>query len=865
MIWNPNGWNTLDMIIVMTEENAGADVTWMLPVIVGGPKHSVLLADDVIIERLERWETPTSMPTLSDPPSQTPTTFCGKNFVKNGELEEGTSSWFGYGNPIAIDDEPGFGGSGHALKAYNRNSWHRGIGQWLDFSCFSQNSTLHIQAKVKLYDQDSHTGITSCLPMNTLNDLCPMVRLLTRKSDGSHHWDILRDTNMNWNPNDWSDFDIKVKLTPDNSGDDIIHFRPFFVGGPKNSVLVIDNVQITLTDETDIEPTLPEPEYCRSTGDPHFRAFNGTRFDNHDIGWQTLYEMGKVKVEAEHALFKPRGRVMINRAWRVFYDGNIIEQGERGAAPSNDGVIVLYDPMVMIEITARDFRKYDWFVDEFLYNIWIMTPHYEYASGLCADKQVANEPPEFPEDPTVTIDVANIACANLIGTDLHDDCVADVRLFDDIEGIEDIVGVAAAANVAVIKVVATIQSLTKTDSASEAEDQLLVEEDQPEEVDRNVESAAENIVLDDDEDVIKTTRKLEVEVETEGDAFKESQSGVNGDPVIIGLQHQTFNFHGKNDTWYANVGTSIFQWNMKFHLFPECAGEDAMYVTSMAISIDKSRNGLSSNVGTNAIIISIIDENQAFTGCKTTGLCLGDGSLRINVNGNIYDEPGDYKISNDLRIVAHNTWEACSRKWYDYDEAMLKRDKEEYTARRLGRTPWRFGHKTRRLDRMMEKDPINFVMDARENMVAPLRCGEWIQNRMHNNDLFLQQGGWSTIYIETPKASFQVEYRQIQRDTEEIRHGGGSGGPEDLIIEGILFQGDAQKCTSHVLDAWLTHSAPEVRQEEWNGILGETKTSKVNVDGTVVLENRNILLKGTDEDYEVGSPFSRDFVAKMMQ
>jgi len=859
MIWNPDDWNTFDVIVEMTEKNAGPDITWMLPIFVGGPVGSVLLIDDVKIERLELWETPTAAPTASIAPSSSPSVFCTKNFFKNSDAEDGTSRWFGWGNPIGIDESPGFGGSGNALKAYNRNSWHRGIGQWVDFSCLTTNVTLHFQAKVKLYDQSTGAGITTCEPRDTLSLACPMIRLFTRKDDGSRRWDIFRDWDMVWNPNGWSYFDLKLRMTPENSGDDLTQFRPFFVGGPVDSVLVIDEASVTVIDDPGVAAIPPSPKTCRSTGDPHFISFNGTRFDNHDEGWQTLFEVGKVKVEAEHKPF--RGSIMINRGWRVSYDNQIIEQGAGGVVPSSSsdgglsGTLVMYEPFVMVRINTRDFEKYAWFEYRFLYDIFITTQSYEDedATGLCADRGVVNEIPVFPENPNVSEEEANAACADLLGTDVYEDCVADVRLVDDAEATEDLVADAKVVLATESEIEVSIQSSKEVQNANQAEEEAMEQEPAPEEPEEDDDD--EEVTLQDDSAVIATTKDNEVAVKAAGDAVAEAASGVNGDPVIMGLRNQSFEFQGKADTWYASVAATKFQWNMKLHAFENCVGQEGMYVTSLGMSVDKKTGG------SHNVLISVTDENQVFPGCEAGLPCLGDGSLRIEVDGQIFQEPGDHKISNDLRIVTYNTWSACSRKWWDYDAAISAREDFEYlgaleSSRRLGGSSFF----RRRRDLMTHTDPLEFLLNSREHMANPAMCADWVEMRSANKDLFLQLGGWSTIFIETPHVSFQVEYRQINRGNIETEQGGGSGGPEDITIEDITFFGTQHSCKAHVLDAWLTHSSAASKKETWYGVVGETRTSDIKGGEGIPVNDREQVIQGEDNSYEVAGPFDRGFV-----
>eukprot|EP00547_Thalassionema_nitzschioides_P013014 CAMPEP_0194259840 /NCGR_PEP_ID=MMETSP0158-20130606/44497_1 /TAXON_ID=33649 /ORGANISM="Thalassionema nitzschioides, Strain L26-B" /LENGTH=159 /DNA_ID=CAMNT_0038999785 /DNA_START=171 /DNA_END=646 /DNA_ORIENTATION=+ len=51
--------------------------------------------------------------------------------------------------------------------------------------------------------------------------------------------------------------------------------------------------------------------------------------------------------------------------------------------------------------------------------------------------------------------------------------------------------------------------------------------------------------------------------------------GVNGDPMILGLQNQVFKFEGRDGAWYSNLSTSnndnsTLNWNMLFKKFDSC-------------------------------------------------------------------------------------------------------------------------------------------------------------------------------------------------------------------------------------------------------------------------------------------------------
>merc|ERR1740124_2291 len=85
------------------------------------------------------------------------------------------------------------------------------------------------------------------------------------------------------------------------------------------------------------------------------------------------------------------------------------------------------------------------------------------------------------------------------------------------------------------------------------------------------------------------------------------------------------------------------------------------------------RNTYGKDEVAHSILIEVVDKDKNSGECETK-VCLGDGSLRIVVDGYEILHPGDYPLQNvGGRIVAHNTYSACSRKWYDFDKVSADR------------------------------------------------------------------------------------------------------------------------------------------------------------------------------------------------
>jgi len=296
--------------------------------------------------------------------------------------------------------------------------------------------------------------------------------------------------------------------------------------------------------------------------------------------------------------------------------------------------------------------------------------------------------------------------------------------------------------------------------------------------------------------------------------------GVSGDPLFMGLHGQVFKFEGRSGAWYSNVATKKLQWNLRFNEFETCPEHENMFVTGTTITLyHLSSLPFTKPEVAHTISIMVADEEKFFPGCQS-GVCLGKGSLKISVDGNTdITSPGDYYLGNNGgRVIAHNTFAACSRKWYDY--VMPEIDDAEEKHRLL--------HTNRRA-------PLEFLNDDKGDMLDPENCAPWIKDRAQYGDLFSQEGGWSTIHIETPAISFHVEYRQ-----------------------------DEENCYSHSIDAYISQVASVYLEEEWQGVLGETREPKFYPNGEEVMSERSYLLSAKDDkDYEVDGPFGNKFTARI--
>jgi len=297
----------------------------------------------------------------------------------------------------------------------------------------------------------------------------------------------------------------------------------------------------------------------------------------------------------------------------------------------------------------------------------------------------------------------------------------------------------------------------------------------------------------------------------------EQEAAVNGDPLFMGLKGQVFKFDGRDGAWYSNLSTKDLQWNLRFGQYKSCPSEEDMFVTGTSVTFYRKNFYLKSEMS-HSIVIKVTDQEHIPPHCLSS-VCLGNGFLVLSIDGKEITEPGDYALQNvGGRIIAHNTYAACSKKWYDFDKSSDENSSK--VQRQLGRG----------------KTAIEYILNDRGQMLNPSDCQKWVDSRVAYDDLFEQGGHWATIHIETPLISFHIEYRQNS--------------------------GEQEGCDFKSIDAWISKTSQRVMEGKWKGILGETRKRKFYADGTQILNDRSMLLEGgKDADYEVDGELGVEFAS----
>lgn len=133
-------------------------------------------------------------------------------------------------------------------------------------------------------------------------------------------------------------------------------------------------------------------------------------------------------------------------------------------------------------------------------------------------------------------------------------------------------------------------------------------------------------------------------------------AGVNGDPLIMGLSGQLFNFDGRSGAWFSAISSPSFQWNMKVQRYDSCPSHSDNFVSGVGLTFKKGWKK-------QRIEVNVVDSHNVDAGCgaDTEVHCLGSGSLELIIDGVKHIVGGDYTFKDGTgRVVVFNTFHQCT-------------------------------------------------------------------------------------------------------------------------------------------------------------------------------------------------------------
>lgn len=705
----------------------------------------------------------------------------------------------------------------------------------------------------------------------------------------------------NYVPGEWNKLSIIVAFSPGYEEFSYSGLEFAFIGGEGGSVLALDQAQAFKIKYDDI-PTGHDihsidgasknrpTKRCHSTGDPHIQTFSSQQFDNMTAGWKTLYVKGDLAIETEqHSLEGRDPPIAINSAVRLTYGGTVYELRDGIPPPIEDGVSMPREAehkFVFLDPEVNVFLKYGEYVDgryTTSLNIWIVTKEGIACDGLCCDLEGdgnLTKADDFPSASPPRAEAEHI-CGYLEQTDAYEDCIYDYRAIATPPA--DLIDDANATEAYRLEALTFLR--TNTIPAGDMDRVLQIEALEQNYAELTTGASMQDSGVENDP-VIVGFRNQIFKFDGRSDAW---YANLAAESVQWNMKFHTFeDCPGGRDTYVTGFSYMLREARAIAHSVVVRVRDEGTFLPGCG---DGHENDGSAGPAKQAAAAAPPQEGQQQEPQEPPPpVCLGDGSLEIMIDGKIIVHAGDYSTDDgQLRVVAHNTFGECARHWQDMDADFdgaasrpegaeesntapvnSKRDKERefvsegWTKRHvLGEHLWnqkRQQPDLATLPRRLEGDsvkierdqhseggdhgPLKYVLGAKGHMIDPQECDQWLRERKAYGDLFQQAGGWSSVHIESPHASFQVEYRQNIPEESEEKTNSKSTPPN---------------CASHSIDAWMSKVSPELRAQKWRGVLGETR------DGQKGSTDRKSILVGQDDsDYEVSGPYGTNFNALRM-
>eukprot|EP00545_Synedropsis_sp_CCMP1620_P003609 CAMPEP_0119026834 /NCGR_PEP_ID=MMETSP1176-20130426/36126_1 /TAXON_ID=265551 /ORGANISM="Synedropsis recta cf, Strain CCMP1620" /LENGTH=272 /DNA_ID=CAMNT_0006982639 /DNA_START=51 /DNA_END=866 /DNA_ORIENTATION=- len=251
----------------------------------------------------------------------------------------------------------------------------------------------------------------------------------------------------------------------------------------------------------------------------------------------------------------------------------------------------------------------------------------------------------------------------------------------------------------------------------------------------------------------------------------------------MGLNGKLFKFEGRSGAWYSAISTPSIQWNMKLQTYESCP-EHSSNIFLSGVGLTFLKKGTTRK----RIQINVVNPYNVDVGCGGLPVshCLGAGTLELVIDGVKHVVGGDFKFHDGTgRIIAFNTFYQCSRKWSGFDVSPATSTHSDDVGIQSGR----------RLHVMEpEADVFDIIGGLKETMVDREACEKWLRDRKQYDDLFKQPGRFSSVIIRTEAISLHLEYKQ-----------------------------ESDRCHSHSIDVWISSVDPGLLEENWKGIIGETK------------------------------------------
>ena len=300
----------------------------------------------------------------------------------------------------------------------------------------------------------------------------------------------------------------------------------------------------------------------------------------------------------------------------------------------------------------------------------------------------------------------------------------------------------------------------------------------------------------------------------------DSLPNAHGDPHLVGLAGQKFDFSGQSNSWYALLsawGTEHI--NMRVTA-PLVDLSIVTYITGMSVQAEDN-----DGVG-HSIVVYVSDTSVLDTSCPADGQpCIGDGALTVLLDGVPVTSPGRQDLGPGVSFVAANIPGECRP--FGFEQHWQRKVRE---AELLPAQPERHLSSLPSIEHWIAHD--RFATD-------PTECAEYVANAMKDGTLFTHQSEHVSFQLATPNLTLRLNHGKLHQlaardptDTYDI--------PDHNTYQMNLgFVGIKRDATMQ-------------------GIIGETSVPTVDEYGAKIMSGLDAI-RGQEEDYKVDGHLGKTF------
>eukprot|EP00904_Undaria_pinnatifida_P008994 jgi/Undpi1/5224/HiC_scaffold_2.g00506.m1 len=297
--------------------------------------------------------------------------------------------------------------------------------------------------------------------------------------------------------------------------------------------------------------------------------------------------------------------------------------------------------------------------------------------------------------------------------------------------------------------------------------------------------------------------------------------GAHGDPHLVGLEGQKFDFTGQSNNWYALLSA----WDMD-HVNMRVTAPIAdlpivTYITGITVQTEDDDGVV------HTIVIFVTNPNVLETSCTDNAQpCIGNGALTVLLDGVSMARPGEMELGPGVSVMAANIPGECRpfgfEKYWQRKIQEAKFVDPPSGRRRLTNVP--------SVDRWIAEDPA---------ATNPAECKQYVSNAMEHDSLFAHQSDHVSFQLVTPRLTMRLNHGKLHQLPERD--------PTDTF--------DIPDHTTFQMNLGFMGMKGD---DKMQGIIGETAVPTIDEHGAEITSGLKAI-RGQEHDYKVDGPLGKTF------